>query len=155
MRLFHFLLFATLSVGKFAQAGEFTLKEADFFTLSCISGLEYAEMRAYCAKKFPELKDPLERSIQGWRSRNAEALKEISNACEERMQKLESEDASRLKEVKKYAEQISAVPIPSRKGYDEVNFKSDCRALAEEFANPQRAIISENFAREIRTVGIK
>lgn len=150
-----FLALSTLVFGKAATADDFSLKETDLFTLSCISGLDYAEMRAVCYQKYPELKDPIELAMQGWRSRNSEALKEVSNACSERMQKLADQDAARLAKVKKYAEQISSTPISSRPGYDELTFKSDCRALAEDFSDPRRSVVSPTFAREIRTLGVK
>jgi len=155
MRLLNFLVCSTLAVGKAALAGELALKETDLYTLSCLNGIDYAEMRAYCSKRFPDLRDPIEKSVQDWRSRNAEAIKEIDDACTARIQKLESQDAARLNEVKKYAEQMSAIPMQNRPGYDEISFKSDCRALAREFADPQRGIISPSFAREIRTHGFE
>lgn len=155
MRFAKILLLSTLTLGKVAVADDFSLKETDLYTFSCIKGLDYAEMQEFCSMKYPELKSPLEQAMQGWRSRNSEALKEVANACAERMQKLAEQDADRLEKVKKYAEQMSATPFANRPGYREESIGSNCRALAEDFSDPKRSVIPPGFAAEIRKFGIK
>ena len=133
-RLLGCLLFA-LSCA--APAEEFKLKAEDFYTLICINGLEYTEMRAECSSKFPKFREPLETAILGWRSRNADALLGVASACKKRFQKLTEQNPSRLQEIRNFADSLAKTPLSKREGYIEHQFASNCEGLAKAFADPR------------------
>jgi len=146
------ILFAVKALG--ANGAEFALKATDLYTLGCINGIDFAEMRGVCSAKYPYLKDRLEKNFQGWQSRNAESLKEVALACQERFRILEQREPERLGELRVFADRASKVPLLERSDVNKNNFQDNCRGLADSFADENRPSILKSLAREIRTEGL-
>ena len=147
------ILFAVKALS--ASGAEFALKATDLYTLSCINGIDFAEMRGVCSTKYPYLKDRLEKNFQGWQSRNVQSLQEVALACQERFRILEQREPVRLRELRAFAERTSKVPLLERPDVNKNNFQDNCHGLADSFADETRPSNLKSLAREIRTEGLE
>lgn len=137
-----------------SHGGEFALKPDDLYSVTCINGVDFAEMRAVCAATYPQLKERLEKNHQAWQARNAKALQDIHHACEKRFKVLERIEPERLLALKRFAANIKKTPLLEREGANKDFFSENCNGLADEFAKPDTTAALERLAREISTAGL-